>query len=560
MADIQTPSAPVTAPEQSTGKLQPEKKPVPGGKKNKKPHKTRNLVIGLVVLAVIVAIVAMLMRNFLFGSGKKEILTDVAQISSIQSLVENSGTTRAKNSSTITLSTGGTVQEVYVKEGDQVTEGQPLYVIDSTEAQKSVEEAQKSCQNLQKQLNALYDSVNDLTVTAPFSGKLLDVASIEAGQSVSSGTKIATLVDDSSMKLSLYFSYAYENQIYVGQTAQISIPSTMSSLTGKVSKINKVSYISPEGAVFFEVVFTVQNPNNLTADMEATAVLSSGGEAIYPYNGGKLQYARTQDIVTKVGGDAISVNLLNYNKVSAGTTLLKMSGDDNDEQIAALETQMETAQENLKKAEENLKNFNATAPISGTVLSCGLIAGEQVESGKTAIVIADTSQMIVDIQVDERNISYVKPGMDVTITQNDNTYMGTVESVSMTASGENGVAMFPAVVTVDNPDGMLMTGMYVQYSLVASQADDCIVVPIACVKSVADADGNPITVVYLKSDSRPDNAVEMPADADVPSGFYAVPVETGLSDTTNVEIKSGLSEGDEVFTNYMTDQADSYGW
>src|SRR5699024_2358909 len=125
--------------------------------------------------------------------------------------------------------------------------------IDSTEAQKVVQEAQKGYDNLQKQLKGLYDSINDLTVTAPFSGTLLEVAEITPGQAVAAGTKIATLVDDSTMKLSLYFSYAYENQISVGQSARISIPSTMSTLTGTVSKINKVSYISPEGAVFFEV-------------------------------------------------------------------------------------------------------------------------------------------------------------------------------------------------------------------------------------------------------------------------------------------------------------------
>ena len=554
MAELYTPASP-----QATNTPVPVEKKAPQGKKNKKPHKVRNLIIGLVILAAVAAVAVVLLRSFLFGKEEKKILTDTVQINSIQSKVEGSGVTAAQNSATITLTTGGNVQEVYVKEGDQVTQGQPLYVIDSTEAQKAVQEAQKGYDNLQKQLKGLYDSINDLTVTAPFSGKLLDVAQITPGQSVASGTKIATLVDDSTMKLSLYFSYAYEKQISVGQTARISIPSTMSSLAGTVSKINKVSYISPEGAVFFEVVFEIKNPNNLTADMEATAVLTAGGEEIYPYNGGKLQYARTQDIVTKVGGEAVSVDLINYNKVSAGKVLLKMSGEDNDEQIASLETQLQTAAENLKKAQDNLKNFNAVAPISGTVLSCGLVAGEPVESGKVAVLIADTTSMKVDIQVDEMNISYVKPGMEVTITQFENTYIGTVESVSLTATAENGVARFPAVVKVDNSDGQLLSGMYVQYSLIASQSDNCLTVPIACVKSVADSEGNPISVVYVQSAQRPENAVDMPDGAEVPAGFYAVPVETGLNDTMNVEIRSGLQEGDTVVSGYLTDSANSYG-
>ncbi len=57
---------------------------------------------------------------------------------------------------------------------------------------------------------------------------------------------MATLVNDKKLKLSLYFSYAYENDIAVGQSVSVSIPAVMDSFNGTVEKINKVSYISPE--------------------------------------------------------------------------------------------------------------------------------------------------------------------------------------------------------------------------------------------------------------------------------------------------------------------------
>ena len=71
-------------------------------------------------------------------------------------------------------------------------------------------------------------------------------------------------------------------------------------------------------------------------------------------------------------------------------------------------------------------------------------------SSGQGITIADTSQMIIEIQVDERNARYIKAGLMVDINQYGTPYVGIVESVSMTASGENGVASIPAVVTVDN--------------------------------------------------------------------------------------------------------------
>lgn len=46
------------------------------------------------------------------------------------------------------------------------------------------------------------------------------------------------------------------------------------------------------------------------------------------------------------------------------------------------------------------------------------------------------------------------------------------------------MASFPATVVVDNPEGLLMTGTYIQYSFVASQSDNCLVVPIQAVMNV----------------------------------------------------------------------------
>lgn len=56
--------------------------------------------------------------------------------------------------------------------------------------------------------------------------------------------------------------------------------------------------------------------------------------------------------------------------------------------------------------------------------------------------------------------------------------------------------------------------------------------------------------------------VELPEEIakEIPEGFYPVEVEVGLSDTSNAEIRSGLNEGDEVFTNIIKEQANNYGW
>ena len=77
----------------------------------------------------------------------------------------------------------------------------------------------------------------------------------------------------------------------------------MGTYTGTVEKINKVRFISPEGAVHFEAVLVFDNPGTLTAGMDASATLTaSDGSAIYPYENGKTEYYETREIVTKAAG------------------------------------------------------------------------------------------------------------------------------------------------------------------------------------------------------------------------------------------------------------------
>lgn len=589
MAELQTPAAQTQAA--------PTPAPQPPQKKKKKRNirKIVTRVIGGVVAVAVIAGVAYGMNQFLFTEPEQTILTDMVMRGSIQSMVEGYGYTNAQNSASIVIGTGGTVQEVFVQNGDFVNEGDPLYTIDASAAYEAINEAQKvlndaldgvtaaqkTVSDYQEQIQKIRDSYGELEVRAPFAGKLLDVEKITEGSTVSAGTKVATLVDDSKMRLSVYVNYAYQYDIAEGQTARVTIPSAMSEVSSAlVEKVNMVRYITPEGSQCFEVVLLLDNPGSLTAGMGASAVLTSAaGEPIYPYSASTLEYCRTSDIVTKATGDALMVDLINYIDVAEGQLLLQLSDDTKADQISDLEDQVRSAQEsvtraqesvtkaqeNLTKAEEGLKNYNAVAPISGTVLSCPLVPGEKVADNTTAIVIADTSVMTVQLDVDERQIGYVEVGMEVQLSDWDgNMFFGTVTDKALTGNQENGATTYPVTVKVDNEGGTMMSQMSLNYSFVASQADDCIMVPIQSVKRISDAEGEPVSVVFVQTDVRPDNAIELPPDiSGVPTeaeGYYAVPVETGISDTYNVEIKSDLEEGLTIFTSYTTsDQNGGYG-
>ena len=557
------PEVTVPQPAPAASPASPPGRPKP--KFNKR--KVRQAVIaGAVVVAL--AAGGFLLYRFLTkqDSASSEIQTQAVQYGTIQSKVTGSGNAKAKESAAITLTAGGTVQEVFVSPGDTVTAGQPLYTIFSQEAQDQVTQAQTQVDNLNKEMSALLEDANNLTVRAPFAGKLINVKEFQPDQEVAKETAVATLVNDKKLKLSLYFSYAYENQIRTGQSVQVSIPTVMGTYTGTVEKINKVRFISPEGAVHFEVVIAFQNPGTLTAGMDASATLTaSDGSAIYPYENGKTEYYETREIVTKAAGPVVSQgNLMDYADVSAGEALLTLGSSTIDETIMSKQKEIDEAQKKLADAQKGLADFNAVSPIDGSVTSCTLTPGTEVKSGDTVVTISNTTNMVVDITVDDRNIAFVQPGLTVELSDwNGNTFIGTVTAINMgAAESQNGMTNYPVTLTVDNQDGSLLAGMYLDYS---SQSDDCMMVPMQSVKNIPGEDGSTDSVVFIRADKRPENAVDLEIPEPEPGqppmypspedGFYPVKVETGLNDDYNVEIKSGLNGDEEVFVNYLVESA-----
>lgn len=518
--------------------------------------KRRRLIRRIIVLVIVIAAAVGAWWFFLRDKQPEaQVVTDVVSYGSITSTVEGSGLTKAKKSETITLTTAGTVQDVLVTEGQQVTAGTPLFTVDSEAARTAVEKARKDVEGYEKQLRTLQKDIAGLNLAAGYPGKLMETVTLNPGDTITKGQKVAVLADDTRLRLEQYYSYAYEGTIKVGQTMDVSIPSLMTSVKGTVEAVHMVSRITPEGSKLFSVDVLVPNDGALTADMAASATATVNGETVYPYEAGKLAYYRTGDLCSTVNGTVISSDLVDYLQVKEGQVLVRIDGEDSESEIFSVQQSLEEAQKALETAQKNLDNCNAVAPIDGTVIGLGIQAGQKIEANTTVLTIADTSTIVVDATVDERNVSYVKPGMMVTIDQWGTTFQGIVESVSLNSKAENGVASYPMVISVDNVDGTLMTGSYINYSLVASENDNCLVVPIQCVKSVPMEDGSTGDVVFVQGD-RPDNAIDLSVPVEgVPEGFWAVPVETGISDTYNVEIKSGVEEGAVVFTQVQTESS-----
>ena len=211
------------------------------------------------------------------------------------------------------------------------------------------------------------------------------------------------------------------------------------------------------------------------------------------------------------------------------------------------------ARAGLEKAQDDLTKTTIYAPLSGRVISLSAEEGEVVVSGtmnnpaSIIGVIADLSEILAEVDVDETEVAYLELGQRATLTVDalaERVYQGSV--VEIGSSGFNrprqpDVTFFKVKVLLDEPDADLRAGMSVRAEITTAEHEDALVVPIQAVveRLPLDEEGE-----ELEDEEEVRVAFVVQEDDTV----RQQQVETGLSDVTHVEVNGGLSDGDRVVT------------
>ncbi len=219
--------------------------------------------------------------------------------------------------------------------------------------------------------------------------------------------------------------------------------------------------------------------------------------------------------------------------------------------INSQEAALRKSQTNVSTAEEDLSYTTIRAPMSGTVVSITTEQGTTVNANQTAptiVTLADLSTVRINAQISEADVINVDAGMPVyfNIIGNPDQKFESVlkaiepapEQISDTSSTDSAI-YYVGYIEVPNTDRRFRIDMTAQVYIIIDQAKDTLLIPAAAlqpVKKTNKAAGNQdpnvkmAMVRVLKADG---TVVEQT-------------VKTGINNRVNVQILSGLSEGDEV--------------
>jgi len=519
------------------------------GKKSKK-----GIVIGVVAIALAAAAAFGAYKLF-FQEEERVPITGKTSFGALNEAIEGSGTTRPADSVSYTVS--GKVLEWHVEAGQTVQVGDLLYVLDASEKRDEILEAEVELSALYEERSELRDNVTNQGVSAEFDGRIQDVKT-EVGKRVQSGAQLATLVDDRVMKTTLYFSYVYEQDIAKDMAVTVSIPDQMMTLDGKVTDVQYVDYITTEGMRCFAVTVEMDNPGSLTKGTKATCWIEKDGSYIYAVDAGELEFRNEEAIVSGASGEISGVNVVNYQRVTAGQTLFTVDASDYETQLERVQKQIDSYEEKIADLQESINTeYSRYADIDGKVVRANYSTNRMTGQDSGTVTIYNQESMQITVNIDELDADYLEEGMEVYVYRTTSSgridYPATLSYLSLEAtSGSSGVSTFEATITIDSK-GDLSSGVTAYYSIDTTGGGGTKETVLAPLNAVCTYDSGYYMIV--QSEKKPDNAIE-PSEVggtvtDFPKGYYAVPVEAGEYDGNLIQILSGVEKDTVVFLRYM---------
>ncbi len=250
---------------------------------------------------------------------------------------------------------------------------------------------------------------------------------------------------------------------------------------------------------------------------------------------------------------AVDLAAANDNSARANLATVKASSSTTTTQLAAANSQVAASSAKLATAQANLKAATLVSPITGTVATVNVSAGDQVSGGGTSsgggsgsgaaaagsgssgssgsssaqIVVITTDSWVVATSVTSADLPQIKPGLQaqITPTGSRSAVFGTVSTVGVVATSTSGVATFPVTVAVTGSPKGLYAGSSATVSIIVKEIADAIAVPTAAIRTE-----NGQTVVSKM----------------VGGVATTTPVQLGLVQGNLTQVTSGLAEGDQV--------------
>jgi HlyD family secretion protein len=205
--------------------------------------------------------------------------------------------------------------------------------------------------------------------------------------------------------------------------------------------------------------------------------------------------------------------------------------------LTSYETALSKAQDDLDEATEKLEAFNefvgdgiVYAEDAGLVTQVGYDVDDYLVMSGVLISYATSDAMTISVDVSQEDVVTMKVGDSVDIVfsaYEDEQYKGIIQSITTTSTSRSSATVsYPVVISIQGDTSKLYSGMTADVTFVTDESKECVYISR---KAIVEDNGK--QYVYKKSGD----------------SYVLSPVETGFTNGANIEIVSGIDEGESYY-------------
>ena len=315
--------------------------------------------------------------------------------------------------------------------------------------------------------------------------------------------------------------------------------------TGTIEPVTKVDVGTQVSGIIDKLYAdynSVVTKGQLIAEMDKVTLQSELTSQQATYDGAKAEYEYQEK------------NYLRNKALHEKQLISDTEFEESTYNYAKAKSAYESSEANLAKAKRNLAYATITSPIDGVVISRAVEEGQTVAAGFETptlfTIAADLTQMQVIADVDEADIGGVKEGQRVEFTVDaypNDTFEGTVTQVRLEATEESNVITYEVVISAHNPDLKLKPGLTANVTIYIAERRNVVNIPVKALRFVPDPPSSKAPAPeQTPQPQAPDNDSLKTVWVQEGQEWKPRQVKVGMDNGVNVEICSGLNEGEVV--------------
>lgn len=482
-----------------------EEKKLARSEKPKMNKKKKRRIIWASVAGVLVLFFVV---NSVFAKDAGMIVTTTEVLKGdIEETVSTSGMVASEETKVYFSQINGTIGTLNVKKGDAVESGSKLLVFDLDDAEMTKKQADLQAQanegSYRNSVQRAYENQGKLSEA----NTNLAVLEQQIADEENYIKELQSELDELQTGLSAYYNQAATNiSIYAIQLE--------ADLEKAVSEKNQ------------------KEVDRLKKEIENNSIAAQN----VSYELGQLANdSRVKELQDRITEE--QDKLADYQEYKAEMENQKASSESgvlNTHQKSELDANYEIANLTAGEADKdyNYATEGVVADFNGIVTEVNAVEGATVVEGTSLLTLANSDKVKVDIAVTKYDLEKLAVGQKATINVSGHDYEGEIVKIDRMATTNNsGTAVVGAEVRINNPDEYIYLGIEAKVEIHTQSASQILVLPVECVN--ADKEGDFVYVV--------ENGIVVKKN-----------VTTGISSDTYIEIKEGVTEGEQVITSVTT--------